>query len=411
MSLNVAVEVELTTEIDIGRAEVIHRLAERWQKLCDETRCAPFHRPEWVAAYLQAFEANREIVLLTVSAGERLVAVLPLIREKCWYAGMPLTKLTGAANVHCVRFDILRSACAAGEASIQALWHTIKHMSGWQILEFPYFPQSGACANFLTQAGEDGYLTRTLPLQDSPILRMQTDSAGRLTWLGGTSRHFRHELRRYARVLETEAGAKHKVTRWNYPEPKALEEFFELEAAGWKGQRGSAIKCAPKTRAFYEQIARQGSDRGYFCLHSLEVNGMMAAGAFSVVAEDCFFPMKIAFSEALRRGGPGHLLFNSILEECAGKGVPELFFGGSKDHYKELWTQETLPHLRGFVFAPGLRARLACQVRTKVFPMLSKLRREPQERLKRCNKRKIEKSTQSNTREKADGAAPPRPRE
>jgi CelD/BcsL family acetyltransferase involved in cellulose biosynthesis len=109
----------------------------------------------------------------------------------------------------------------------------------------------------------------------------------------------------------------------------------------------------------------------------------------------------------LRRGGPGHLLFNSILEECAGNGIPELFFGGAKDHYKELWTQEALPHLRGFVFAPGLRARLACQVRTKVFPRLSKLQCDLQEHLKRRHKRKTESRAQLNTREKADGAAPP----
>ena len=130
----------------------------------------------------------------------------------------------------------------------------------------------------------------------------------------------------------------------------------------------------------------------------------MAAGAFSVVTDDCFFPMKIAFSEALRRGGPGHLMFNSILEECAGNGIPELFFGGAKDHYKELWTQETLPHFKGLVFAPGVRGRLACQMRTKVFPMLGKLRQDLEERLKQRNKRKAEKSMQSNPRKSADGA-------
>jgi len=391
MPSNLAVEVELTTGIESGRADVIHALAQRWRRLCDETGCAPFHRPEWIVAYLAAFEPNSEIVLLTASAGERLVAVLPLIRKRCWYAGLPLTKLTGAANVHSVRFDILRSSCPAGEAAIQALWKALKRLPGWQILELPYFPQEGACAELLAQAAGDGYLTSTLLLHDSPIVRMQTDAGGQLTWLAGTSRHFRHELRRYARVLEAGAGAKHKITRWNYPEPKVLDEFFQLEAAGWKGQQGSAINCAPRRRAFYETIARQGSEGGYFRLHSLEVNGAMAAGAFSVVTQNCFFPMKIAFNEALRRGGPGHLLFNSMLEECAGDGIPEFFFGGAKDHYKELWTQETLPHFRGFVFDPGLRAHLACRVRTKVLPMLSKLRGKFEERWQR-HKRKTEKS-------------------
>ena len=172
--------------------------------------------------------------------------------------------------------------------------------------------------------------------------------------------------------------------------PRFSKSFLNWKP-GWKGQGGSAINCSPETRAFYETIARQGSERGYFRLHSLEVNGKMAAGAFSVVTADCFFPMKIAFREALRRGGPGHLMFNSILEECAGNGITELFFGGTKDHYKELWTQETLPHFKGFVFAPGLRGQLACQMRTKVFPMLVKLRQDMEERLKQRNKRKAEK--------------------
>jgi CelD/BcsL family acetyltransferase involved in cellulose biosynthesis len=411
MSPNIAVGVEITTEVDIGRDEVIHRLANRWQRLCEETRSAPFHRPEWISAYLRAFEPNSELVLLTANAGEQLVAVLPMIRKRCWYAGVPMTKLVGAANVHSVRFEILRTACAAGKASIQALWHTLKRMPGWQILEFPYFPRNGACAELVAQASEDGYLTRILPIQDSPTLRMQPDDNGRLTWLAGTSRHFRHELRRYARVLEAETGAKPKVTRWTYPDPTVLQQFFDLEAAGWKGRKGSAINCEPETRAFYDQIARQGADRGYFCLHSLEVNGMMAAGAFSVMTQDCFFPLKIAFSEALRRGGPGHLLFNSILEECAGNRVPELFFGGSRDPYKELWTQETLPHFRGFVFAPGFRPRLACQIRTRVFPALGKLRQSLRDRLARRNRQRIESTKQSNARAKVDTKGHSHPKE
>jgi CelD/BcsL family acetyltransferase involved in cellulose biosynthesis len=117
--------------------------------------------------------------------------------------------------------------------------------------------------------------------------------------------------------------------------------------------------------------------------------------------------MKIAFSEALRRGGPGHLLFNSILEECAGNQIPELFFGGTKDSYKELWTQQTLPHFRGLVFAPGFRSQLACQIRTKVFPLLSKLRRNLRDRLGRHNQRRSEPGTQSNPGKKAAGPSHP----
>ena len=373
MSLKVMTEV--SAEVDIGGEEVIHRFADRWGKLCTEVHCAPFHRPEFIASYIRAFEPGSEIVLLTVSAGDRLVAVLPLVRKRCWYGGVPLVKLIGAANVHSSRFDIVRSADAEGEASIEAIWFLLKRTPGWQMLELPCFPESGACASLMAQANEDGYRTFASIAQESPILRMQSDNNGRLTWLGGASRHFRHELRRFAHVLEAETGAKPRITRWDYPDSVAMQRFFDLEAAGWKGREGSAIKCASETRTFYEQIAREGSEHGYFCLHLLDVNGVLAAGAFSVMSRDCFFPMKIAFNENLRRGGPGHLLLNSILEECAENGIAELCFGGGRDHYKRLWTQEIIPHFHGFVFATDIRSELAYQIRARILPPLIKLRR------------------------------------
>ncbi|HSM87307.1 MAG TPA: GNAT family N-acetyltransferase [Candidatus Limnocylindrales bacterium] len=371
----------VTARIRTGGEEVIHGMADCWRKLCDETGSAPFHRPEWIAAYLRAFEPGSEVVLATASAGERLVAVLPMVRKKCWYAGVPVTMLAGAGNAHSVHFEIVRSACPDGQAALHAIWDLLRRDPGWQILQVPVFPQGGACEQLIDLARRDGHRTLTFLFQECPVLQMQNDADGRLNWLGGTSRHFRHELRRYARLLEEETGHKPVLQRWNGPDPEVMRKFFELEAAGWKGQEGSAIRCEPATRAFYEQIAREAAEQGYFCLHSLQANGAMTAGAFSVFTEQTFFPMKIAHDEALRRGGPGHLLFNGILEECAKNGIPELFFGGNKDRYKTSWTSQTLPHFNGFIFSTGLRAQLAYALRTRVLSPLGQLRRRFRERL------------------------------
>jgi CelD/BcsL family acetyltransferase involved in cellulose biosynthesis len=361
--------------VQIGGEELVRRLAGRWEKLCEETRSAPFHRPEWIAAYLRAFEPRSEVVLLTASVGERLVAVLPMIRKRCWFAGMPIWKLTGAANIHSVRFDILRTACEAGETAVQVLWDLLKNMGSWHILEMPLIPEKGSCEELITHANKDGYRTITAHFHDGPILRMKEDEKGQLDWLHSTSRHFRHELRRFARLLAEETGDSPKLVRRTDVDSKILEEFYALEASGWKGEEGSAINCDPETRTFYDQIAQEASTRGYFCLHSLETNAGMVAGAFSVETEQCFYPMKIAYDEGLRRGGPGQLLFNGIFAECAEKRVPELFFGGKNDRYKTSWTSDTLPHFNGFIFSRALRARLVYEAKTNVFPRLGRLRR------------------------------------
>jgi CelD/BcsL family acetyltransferase involved in cellulose biosynthesis len=376
----------IIAKAEIGGEELVRGVAPRWERLCEETRSAPFQRPEWIIAYLRAFEPHSEVVLMTASIKDKLVAVLPMIRKRCWFAGVPVWKLAGAANVHSVRFDILRTTCQAGEDSIPLLWGLLKCTPCWHVLELPVFLENSACQKMITCASTDGYPTITALFQESPILRMQADEKGQLNWLQGTSRHFRHELRRFARLLAEETGDEPKLVRRSSLDPHILEQFYRLEASGWKGKEGSAINCAPDTRAFYDQIAKEASTRGYFCLHTLEFTGGIVAGAFSVETEDCFYPMKIAYNEELRRGGPGQLLFNGIFQECAAKGIPELFLGGNKDRYKTSWTDDTLPHYNGFIFSRSFRSRLAYKSRTSLLPRLGSLRRRIRSKIAAADK-------------------------
>jgi CelD/BcsL family acetyltransferase involved in cellulose biosynthesis len=357
---------QLTASLQVGGEELIHSIADRWRRLCEETGSAPFQRPEWVQTYLRVFEPDNRLVLLTVYSAKELISVLPLVRKRSSYACIPVVKLAGAANVHSVRFEVVRKEGIVGEAALASMWQLLQSMPGWDVLELPVFPQHGACQQLMALASLDGFNTITFLAQDSPTLQMQRDANGVLTWLGSTTRHFRHELRRKERLLEEQAGDKLKLVCHTEPHAETLHEFYEMEAAGWKGKKGTAINCDQATRSFYDSVAREATSRGYFRLHSLEVNGRMTAGAFSVVADDCFFPMKITYDEALGHGGPGQVLLNGIMQECAKNGIPELFFGGGKDHYKTLWTSKTLPHFNGFVFNKNLRARLAFRVRTKL---------------------------------------------
>jgi len=164
------------------------------------------------------------------------------------------------------------------------------------------------------------------------------------------------------------------VNRYSEPDPELLQQFFNLEQSGWKGKEGSAINCRPETQAFYKEIAKGASAHGTFCLHSLEANSRMIAGAFSVATSDGFFPIKVAYDETLKRGGPGHLLFNAIVTECLEKHIPELFFGGTDEHYKSLWTQEKVALYNAFVFSADIRSQLAYRVRHHLLSPLGKLR-------------------------------------
>ena len=62
--------------------------------------------------YLRAFEPRSEVSLRR-DLGESLIAVLPMVRKKAWYAGVPVTNFCGAANVHSVRYGMVHSKCAS----------------------------------------------------------------------------------------------------------------------------------------------------------------------------------------------------------------------------------------------------------------------------------------------------------
>jgi CelD/BcsL family acetyltransferase involved in cellulose biosynthesis len=364
----------VSVRIAVGGEEIIRNLSDAWQRLCDRTSCPPFYRPEWVATYVRVFEPRSQIVLLTAWTGDELAAVLPLARRRSWFAGVPLATLSAPANVHSVRFDILREPGPAGDVAIAALWDKLKQTSGWDMVELSTFLDNGACHQLIQSASADGFDTLTSVRNNGPVLRMQGDGNGRLTWLAGTSRHFRHELRRYARLLEEQMGGTPELIRRTEFEPEIVSKFFALEASGWKGERGSAIDCRAETAEFYQGIACETAKRGCFCLHTLELNGRVAAGAFSIVTDRCFYPLKIAYDETLNRAAPGQLLINGILEECAKNNIPEVYFGGNVERFKTAWTSEILPHFNGYIFSRALMARLAFRIKISLLARLGRLR-------------------------------------
>lgn len=363
--------VDLTVaDIAIGGAEVIRRVEGPWRQLCEQTQSEAFYRPEWTAAYVRAFEQNSQVVLITASVGERLTGVLTLIRKWGLFAGMPIVRLKATANSHSVRFDILRARGSSGEMAIHAIWSALKRVPHWDLLELPMFSEEGACQQLIADACCDGYGTMTRLYSETPFLRMRTDSSGRLNWLAETSRNFRHELRRFARVLESQTGGTLKLVRRDQPNPEMLRQFFELEASGWKGRARSAIVSNAGTLAFYAGIARVAAELGQFRLYSLECGGTLVAGAFGLITGGCYYPMKIAYNESFHRGGPGHLLMNAILEDCAQRGISQVYFGGNKDRYKTLWTSKTRRHLTGHIFNLNFYPRFLYQLRTRVLPTL-----------------------------------------
>ena len=85
----------------------------------------------------------------------------------------------------------------------------------------------------------------------------------------------------------------------------ALDEFFALEAAGWKGRRGTAADRLPAVRAFMRQAAENLVPAGKVRIDRLTVDGRAIAATLVLRSGDTVWGWKTAYDEDYARTSPG----------------------------------------------------------------------------------------------------------
>jgi CelD/BcsL family acetyltransferase involved in cellulose biosynthesis len=355
---------QIEVRVQTGGAELVEDLAGDWRRLCDASgEEEVFYRPEWIQAFLNAFAPEARIILITAWSGGRLSAVLPLMRERAWLGGLPAATLTVPANVFCFRIGLPACRGEEGEAALRAVWQAVKDLPGWNLIDVSNVLEGNGLDRLATLARADGFpvarkrtsQTLYLPIVSSPA-QNPPKAGAQPAWLAGTRPKFRSHLRRARRQLEEQG--KLALKHYSTADPGALERFYDLEASGWKGAEGTAIKCDPRTRRFYDAVAQAAARDAYLALDFLELGGKPIAAHFGFNLRGRYFLAKAGYDESFRRHGPGQLLVNEILSETPQRGLREFDFVGPATWDESRWASERRTSYRLFVFRKGLYGSL-----------------------------------------------------
>ncbi len=87
-----------------------------------------------------------------------------------------------------------------------------------------------------------------------------------------------------------------------------LREFLEIEAGGWKGREGTALRCDDANRKFFLDVAAAAHRRGRLMMIGMNLNGKPIAQLCNFHALPLSFAFKVAFDEKYARYSPGVLL-------------------------------------------------------------------------------------------------------
>lgn len=352
MPVRTAPASEETATTEVATFEGFLALREEWNGLARATRDEPFHRHEFLSAWLESFiPGSRLRILVKRDEDGRLDAVLPLRAVRGSLCGVPVRKLITLSNAHSCRVDML--ARSPEEAGAAMLGHLLGDRS-WDVLVLKDIPDGGRAHGILRAAHRAGLPTGRWISQRSPVIHLP-DSEEEM--LGRLDASFRRNMRRRRRRLE-ERG---RVVLECHESGEGLEErlasCLAVEQSGWKGRRGTAILQDRRVRDFYARLASAASAHGYFTLYCLRLDDRVIAFEYGLTYGGVYYVPKLAYDESLSDCSPGVLLLHEVMRACLARGVRAIDFLGDVAEWKLRWTQEALPHEWLFIFRDTRRGR------------------------------------------------------
>lgn len=326
----------------------------------------PFATHAWLSAWLDAFAPGvAPLTLVARDAGGAPLGMATFLEER----GRGVTRLVAPANDHSCRVEWALGRDAG--SAVAALWGHLRDRVAWDVLLLRDVPRDGPTSTLLEPlARADGHPTGRWESLRTPFIPLGAAPAEERT-----STKFRANLRRRARRL-AELGAV-ALLRADGPGEvdAALPDFLALEAAGWKGEGGSAIALDEALIRFYARIARDAAARGALALRALTLDGRPVAVHLGIVHRGVYYLPKTAYDESLGQVSPGQLLQREVLAECEARGLGAFDFLGPDMPWKRDWAPEHAPHDWLYVYRPSLagwaRHALKHRVRPAVKEVLS----------------------------------------
>jgi len=229
---------------------------------------------------------------------------LPLMKSPR-YQSIPAGTLRFLKHDYCfLCAPLIRKDCAR---------ETLRALTDWldnariSILEWTDQPGDGPYAELLTAyfhaRGNQPWLSGS---HVRALLRPASDEETyiRTTLSGGRIKELRRRERRLADLGEVQyicAADPRSLATW-------IDEFLQLERAGWKGVEQTAIASKEAHRRFFLEFAQQAAGRGQLRILALLLDGRPIAIKCNVLAYPGSFAFKITFAEEFAKYSPGQLL-------------------------------------------------------------------------------------------------------
>ena len=309
----------------VGDDQGFVALEDEWEALT-ATAADPFADHAWFHCWWEAFGSGSRLRVAVARGGDgALLGALPLAARR--------GRLAALANYHSPVFrpaaldaatlkELAAAAVAGGPLHIHAL------------------PAADAALDAVREAARaQRRLLHVEPAHRSPIV---ATTGGAEEYLAGRP----STLRRRRRKLAREHEVTFRLDDGGDDLDADLDRGFAVEAAGWKGEAGTAISSAGETERFYRALAHAYRARDGLRVGWLLVDGRPAAWSFCLLRARRLYMLKTGYDEALRASAPGLMLHLLTVERCFAEGLEAYELLGEAERWKLDLANDGRDHVR-----------------------------------------------------------------
>jgi len=355
---------ELQVELVTDRASFLALEAD-WNLAVQQAGLPyPFLRHEWIRAWWECFGGDRELRIVLVRDGRGLVALAPLMLDRGKLYRVPVRRLEFLANIHTRLCDFVVTRRRA--EACRALWACLLEQRDWDVLQLRDLPEDSVVLEQMPDlARADGCPTGRWASHACPQVPLAGGWEG---YLRGLRPKHRSNLRNRFRRLERMGAVERELVAT--ADPGALDDALRIEALGWKGRAGTAVRSQPEAERFYRRLAEEASARGWLRLHFLRVGGRRIAFQYDLEYGDRIYVLKLGHDPEFAPYSPQNLLCALVLEDGFNRGLSSYEFLGKREPWKMDWARDARPLDWLFVFRNHARGRLLHGVKFRVLPWL-----------------------------------------
>jgi len=328
----------------------------------------PFLEYAWVRTWWESFGAGSTLHVLVVRAGDRPIAIAPMILTPIRMWGVKVRRLGFFYNAHVPCADFL--IAERREEVYRAIWDHLSRNQGWDLVQLCQLPEGCSTLEEIPKlAASDDCRTGVWASDSSPYvpLRSSWDE-----YFDSLATKHRSNLRNRFKRLKAAGPVEMETIASGQGLVEGLEDGLRLEAAAWKGEAQTAISCDPAVSRFYSTLAGRAAERGWMCLHFLQAGSTRVAFDYSLCYKNRIHLLKVGYDPVYSRFSPSNLLLCLVLQNAFEQGVTEYDFLGAEADWKQCWARQVNRYFWLFIFSATFKGRFLYLVKFQLVPLLKR---------------------------------------